>query len=276
MKVVLFCGGLGLRLREHSETHPQADGADRQPADPVARHEVLRALRPQRLHPVPRLQGRRRSRSTSSTTTRRSRTTSSCPTAARRSSCSRRDIHDWRITFVDTGLHANIGQRLRAVRHLPRRRRDVPRQLRRRPDRRCPADDDRRTAGDAAAIASFLACSPTLQLPHRRRCDDERPSCAASSDVTRVGHLDQRRLLRLPPRDLRLHRSGRGAGRGAVPAADRRRAAARLPLRGLLGADGHVQGQAVAREPARDGQAAVGALGRRAPTPTGDRSLAAG
>jgi glucose-1-phosphate cytidylyltransferase len=26
------------------------------------------------------------------------------------------DIHDWRITFADTGLHANIGQRLRAVR----------------------------------------------------------------------------------------------------------------------------------------------------------------
>ncbi len=26
------------------------------------------------------------------------------------------DIHDWNITFVDTGLNANIGQRLRAVR----------------------------------------------------------------------------------------------------------------------------------------------------------------
>lgn len=25
------------------------------------------------------------------------------------------DIHDWRITFVDTGMHANIGQRLMAV-----------------------------------------------------------------------------------------------------------------------------------------------------------------
>jgi glucose-1-phosphate cytidylyltransferase len=27
------------------------------------------------------------------------------------------DIHDWRITFADTGLHANIGQRLKAVQH---------------------------------------------------------------------------------------------------------------------------------------------------------------
>jgi glucose-1-phosphate cytidylyltransferase len=29
----------------------------------------------------------------------------------------RSDISDWRITFVDTGLHATVGQRLRAVRH---------------------------------------------------------------------------------------------------------------------------------------------------------------
>jgi glucose-1-phosphate cytidylyltransferase len=29
-----------------------------------------------------------------------------------------RDIQDWRITFVDTGLHANIGQRLKAVEKL--------------------------------------------------------------------------------------------------------------------------------------------------------------
>jgi glucose-1-phosphate cytidylyltransferase len=28
------------------------------------------------------------------------------------------DIHDWNITFVDTGLQAPIGERLRAVRHL--------------------------------------------------------------------------------------------------------------------------------------------------------------
>ena len=30
------------------------------------------------------------------------------------------DIEDWNITFVDTGLHASIGERLRAVRHLLR------------------------------------------------------------------------------------------------------------------------------------------------------------
>ena len=30
------------------------------------------------------------------------------------------DIHNWNITFVDTGLHTCIGERLRAVRHLLR------------------------------------------------------------------------------------------------------------------------------------------------------------
>jgi glucose-1-phosphate cytidylyltransferase len=30
------------------------------------------------------------------------------------------DTHDWRITFVDTGLHANLGQRLARVKHLLR------------------------------------------------------------------------------------------------------------------------------------------------------------
>jgi glucose-1-phosphate cytidylyltransferase len=31
----------------------------------------------------------------------------------------RGDMHDWRITFVDTGIHANVGQRLKAVeKHL--------------------------------------------------------------------------------------------------------------------------------------------------------------
>ena len=36
--------------------------------------------------------------------------------AASASNCTRTDISDWRITFVDTGLHSNIGQRLLRVR----------------------------------------------------------------------------------------------------------------------------------------------------------------
>ena len=56
-------------------------------------------------------------------------------------------------------------------------------------------------------------------------------------------------------RDLRPHRPGRGPGGRAVRAADRSRRADRLPLRRLLGADGHVQGQAASRRAGRSGRA---------------------
>ena len=49
MKVVLFCGGLGMRMREMPRTCP-SHGAYRLPAHPVARDEVLRSLRPQGFH----------------------------------------------------------------------------------------------------------------------------------------------------------------------------------------------------------------------------------
>ena len=45
------------------------------------------------------------------------------------------DISDWTITFVDTGLESAIGERLRRVRAHPRRGRVLPCQLRRRADR---------------------------------------------------------------------------------------------------------------------------------------------
>ena len=59
MKVVLFCGGLGMRLRDQAENVPKPMVTHRLSADPLAPDEVLRPLRAQGLHPVPRLQGRR-------------------------------------------------------------------------------------------------------------------------------------------------------------------------------------------------------------------------
>ena len=59
MKVVLFCGGLGMRLREYSEAIPK-------PMVPVGYRPIIwhvmryyAHLRPQGLHPLPRLPGRR-------------------------------------------------------------------------------------------------------------------------------------------------------------------------------------------------------------------------
>ena len=57
MKVVLFCGGFGMRMREYSEAVAQTHGAHWVSAHPLACDEVLRSLRTQRLYFVFRLQG---------------------------------------------------------------------------------------------------------------------------------------------------------------------------------------------------------------------------
>ena len=59
MRVVLFCGGLGMRLRDYSEAIPK-------PMVPIGYRPLLWHVMKyyahfghQRLHPLPRLQGRR-------------------------------------------------------------------------------------------------------------------------------------------------------------------------------------------------------------------------
>src|SRR4029079_16805635 len=63
-------------------------------------------------------------------------------------------------------------------------------------------------------------------------------------------HVGERRLLRLPQHDLRLHARGRRPA-GHARAADRRPAAARVRVRRLLGADGHAQGPRAPRRARR-------------------------
>ena len=58
MKVVIFCGGFGVRMGEETQRIPEADDPGREPADPLAHHEVVRVVGAQRLRPLPRLQGR--------------------------------------------------------------------------------------------------------------------------------------------------------------------------------------------------------------------------
>ena len=118
MKVVLFCGGLGMRLREFSENIPK-------PMVPIGYRPIIWHLMKYYAHfghkdfilclgykadAIKRyfleydecisndfvLDGQ-----------------------SGKPALLNSDIHDWRITFVDTGMHSNIGMRLKAVRkHL--------------------------------------------------------------------------------------------------------------------------------------------------------------
>lgn len=116
MKVVLFCGGLGTRLREHSDTTPKS--LVNVGVRPIIWHlmryyahfghtEFILCLgyhghmiREYFLHYNEALSN-----------------DFTLSNGGRTVDLHSRDLDDWRITFVDTGLHSNIGQRLLRVRH---------------------------------------------------------------------------------------------------------------------------------------------------------------
>jgi glucose-1-phosphate cytidylyltransferase len=115
MKVVLFCGGLGTRLREHSDTIPK-------PLVNVGFRPILWHLMRYYAHyghkdfvlalgyrgDMIRDYFLRYQECMSNDFT--------LSEGGKRVELHGHDIEDWRITFVDTGLHSNIGQRLLRVR----------------------------------------------------------------------------------------------------------------------------------------------------------------
>jgi len=115
MKVVLFCGGLGTRLREHSDTIPKplVNIGSR----PVVWHlmkyyahyghkEFILCLgyRGEMIRDY--FLNYREAMSNDFTLS----------GSGGKIELLASDLDDWRITFVDTGLHSNIGERLRRVR----------------------------------------------------------------------------------------------------------------------------------------------------------------
>lgn len=115
MKVVLFCGGLGTRLREHSDTIPK-------PLVSIGSRPIIWHLMRYYAHyghnefilclgyrgDLVREYFLNYSEAVSNDFT--------LSEGGRRIDMHNTDIDDWKITFVDTGLHSNIGQRLLAVR----------------------------------------------------------------------------------------------------------------------------------------------------------------
>jgi glucose-1-phosphate cytidylyltransferase len=114
MKVVLFCGGLGMRLREYSETIPK-------PMVTVGQRPIIWNLMKYYAHfghkefilclgykgEMIKSYFLNYNEALSNDFT--------LSEGGKSIELVNSDIHDWRITFVDTGLMSNIGQRLKAV-----------------------------------------------------------------------------------------------------------------------------------------------------------------
>ncbi len=112
MKVVLFCGGLGLRLREHSETVPK-------PMVPIANRPVLWYVMKYYAHFGHKdfilCLGHQAGAIKQYFREYDETLTNDFVIENGDLTLFSSDISDWRITFVDTGLKANIGQRMMAV-----------------------------------------------------------------------------------------------------------------------------------------------------------------
>jgi len=115
MKVILFCGGLGTRLREHSDTVPKS--LVNIGVRPIVWHlmryyahyghkDFILCLGYRGDMVRDYFMNYKEWLSNDFTIT----------DGGRNVEYHSKDIADWRITFVDTGLHANIGQRLLRVR----------------------------------------------------------------------------------------------------------------------------------------------------------------
>ena len=117
MKVVLFCGGLGTRLREHSETIPK-------PLVTVGYRPIIWHLMRYYAHFGHKdfilCLGYRGDMIREYFLNYRDCMSNDfvLQLPGRQIEPLNQDVEDWRITFVDTGMHANLGQRLRRVRHL--------------------------------------------------------------------------------------------------------------------------------------------------------------
>ena len=179
------------------------------------------------------------------------------------------DISDWTISFIDTGMDTAIGERLRRVRpYLD----EDEMFLANYGDVLTDAPMDKLISRFAAGndVAQLLAVKPQDSF-HVVEMDDG-GRVTRSDPGRRSVDADQRWLLRAAQGDLRLSRRGRRPGDGRLRPGGRRRPDERRSVRRLLGADGHPQGALGAGDDVQVGDQPVGALAPSAVAPRQDHS----
>lgn len=160
MKVVLFCGGMGTRIREYSENIPK-------PMIPIGHQPILRHVMQYYSdyghHDFVLCMGYKAAKIKEFFLSSRPQSFSDCVVSAGGSKVEvlGEPDHDWRITLIDTGVWRNIGQRLWAVR---RQVENEPMFLANYSDGLCDVDLDEMIAAfeRSGKVACFLAVRPPL------------------------------------------------------------------------------------------------------------------
>jgi glucose-1-phosphate cytidylyltransferase len=159
MKVVLFCGGLGTRLREHSDTIPKS-------LVNVGYRPILWHLMRYYAHfghkDFVLCLGYRGDMIREFFLDYRAAMSTDfvLSEGGKRIELFEQGVDDWRITFVDTGMHSNLGERLRRVQHVVK---DEEMFLANYSDGLSDLPLDRHVAGfrKAGSVASFLSVRPS-------------------------------------------------------------------------------------------------------------------
>ena len=259
MKVVLFCGGLGMRMREGTGSVPKPMSmiGDRPLVWHVMRYyahfghtEFILCLGYGAAAVKEYFLSYDETQSNDFTMAGGNRTITMHST----------DITDWTITFLDTGLKSTIGERLMRVRaHVE----DDEMFLANYADTLTDAPLDEIVAAFRAsdAVASMLAVPP-VSTHHVIEFDDD-GRVHGVNEVRALRPVGERRLLRAASGHLRCPAGGRGHGARSLPAPRRPGRTARPALHRLLACRGHVQGPRGAGRHVHRTQRALDGVGPR-------------
>ena len=256
MKVVLFCGGLGTRLREYSETIPK-------PMVNIGHRPMLWHLMKYYAYyghmDFVLCLGYRGDliRQFFLTYDECMSNDFELSRGGREVRLFGRDIQDWRITFADTGLHSNIGQRLKSVeRYLDGEETFMANYSDGLSD--LPLDEYASEFRRRDKVASFLSVRPSQSFHVVSAGDDGlvtdiRPVDRSTFRINGGFFIFKKSIFD-------YMRGRRRAGTGALSAPDREGPATGSREQRLLGRDGYVQGQAALRRYGGARQHPVGGL----------------